>query len=168
MVAANPGYVSYDQYDPDIPDWFNGTVTLWFIVLLLNGLSMYAQWSMIAACINLSIVLCYRSGLSDSTASFVGLSVFTVLQCVIWMFEILNGKIRKILKYTITPYIVLWLAFIGILTANGVGRDYPPSIMALILLVISGIVFCLKIYVAVFAPRRNAFEWGADFLAVDY
>ena len=93
---------------------------IWIIrILVQNGLGMYATWGTVAAVFNFAIVLTYRTGLSgdrQEVGSTVSLIVFT-LEIIAW-FTLDIFVFEKLLRYLITPYIVILVSLVGILNKN--------------------------------------------------
>merc|ERR1711997_708983 len=105
------------------------------------GIPFYTTWCVVATHLNIGIVACYKLGMTNTNASILMLSV---LSCVILFYWFLDFyKLRFYLQYTYSPYIVLIVAFTGILTNGGLGVDERPSsafVLALLIIAVLGTV----------------------------
>ncbi|XP_077983224.1 uncharacterized protein LOC144438068 [Glandiceps talaboti] len=85
-------------------------------VLVHNGLAFYATWCTIATLLNLAMTLAYFIGIPQHTASTVALSILSV-EIVAW-FIVENFVFEQFLRYTVSPYLVIFIALSGSLTKN--------------------------------------------------
>jgi len=113
--------------------------------LVLNGIPFYATWTVIATNLNIGVVLCYKQGLGNQTASLLMLSILTAIILCYWFLDFY--KLRKYLQFTYSPYLVLIVAFCGVLT-----NDYTSKatfIFTLVLLVAASVAFVAKIIMGI-------------------
>ena len=96
---------------------------IWMIRLVVqNGLGLFAAWGTVAAVFNFAIVLSYRTGLKQSrqsgqdVGSTVSLIIFTLEIFAWFIFD--NFVFEKLLRYLFTPYGVIVVSLIGIMTKN--------------------------------------------------
>lgn len=93
---------------------------IWIIrIVIQNGLGLYATWGTVAAVFNFAIVLTYRTGLSgerQEVGSTVSLIVFT-LEIIAW-FVLDVIVFEQVLRYLLTPYLVILTSLVGILSKN--------------------------------------------------
>eukprot|EP01084_Bolivina_argentea_P200630 343062_1 len=103
----------------EIPYWLSDQVQCVLIALVLNGIAMYTQWLVIASCLDLGVILCFKAGVANETASFVSLGVLCPFLFVYWILD-LSRNMRYVLRFTYTPYIVAIIAFCGMITKHGI------------------------------------------------
>merc|ERR1712087_570793 len=90
----------------------------------------------VASHLNVGIALVHEGGVSQNTASFVMLSILLSVICVYWYCDFY--RFRFALRFTYSPYIVLCVAFAGVVTNGGVDiEERPSSAYALALLVLA-------------------------------
>ena len=93
---------------------------IWAIRLIVqNGLAVYASWGTVASVFNFAIVLTYRTGLSgdrQDVGSTVSLILFTLEIFAWFIFD--NFVFEKLLRYLLTPYPVVVVSLVGILSKN--------------------------------------------------
>jgi len=136
--------------DDEIPKWLKNSTFIkpLLSVSVLNGIPFYATWCVVASHLNVGIVLCYKAGMTNSNASILMLSV---LLCVILFYWFLDFYyLRSYLQNTYSPYIVLIVAFTGIVTNGGVDSDdRASSPFALALLIIAGLGTIAKVIMGI-------------------
>ena len=166
MVKAAPAWRCYD-YSDEIPCWLNRRKQFILIFLLLDGVACYAQWTLIASCLNIGVILRFKGGLTNETASLITLGLLTFLMITYWYFDF-HQKFKKISRFVYTPYAVLSVAFCGIITKHGLDLNqlHLTSIVSLALFVVACMVFLLKLYVSLFASNtRFESQWNNAFLS---
>ena len=103
------------------------------MVLVLNGLALYATWTTIAGLVNFSIVLQYTFSVDPS---MVGTATLALLSAVILLFftlesTVLNSYARDV--FTVYP-VVIW-ALIGVLDKHwGVPGEERNAVFTLVVL----------------------------------
>lgn len=127
------------------------------IVLVQNGVGMYATWCSVASPLNSAISLCYFHGVEMTLAGTVGLTI-VALEVVLFVpmdFVALDRWTR----YLITPHLTLIWALSAILIRHGVvmGRN---SIFTLVLLCVCIGSTIAKIMVMIMRHRRDPQRYG--------
>ncbi|TSK98421.1 hypothetical protein Baya_5335 [Bagarius yarrelli] len=90
---------------------------LWSVrILVQNGLAVYATWTSIATLINLTIVVSYSGGMSNSDAATLSLSLLSA-EVLVW-FVLENFFLDKHVRYILTVYPVVIVALSGNITKN--------------------------------------------------
>jgi hypothetical protein len=120
-------------------------VDIWLIrVLIQNGLAFYATWVAIASHINFVTYITYRLNANMENAASATLVLLFLIILAYFFLE--NFFWHKYLRFTISPYIVLVVALVGILFNNW-NTENPTrnNILSLILLGIVALFFVLKI-----------------------
>lgn len=131
-------------------------------ILVNNGITFYATWLTIAMLINLAIAITYewaperleqdyRSNSAIISLCFLAVLFFAYFACDIYFLE-------KYLRYTLSGYVQLIIAFTGILGKNWNGGEDPSQILALVLAIIVGICFIVKIVVTIYKACTNKNE----------
>ncbi len=88
-------------------------------VIVQNGLGLYAAWGTVASVFNFAIVLTFGTGLSgdrQAVGSTVSLIIFTLEIFAWFIFD--NFVFEKPLRYLFTPYSVIVISLVGILSKN--------------------------------------------------
>lgn len=120
-------------------------VDIWLMRgLVHNGLGIYGTWCCIATMLNFNFLLIYRSAndIGLETSSTITLSILTVLIVVFMVTDLVFFD--KYSRYTVTPYIVLVVAFAGSVSKNFVaGRT--NSIFTAVLLAIAVAMLIVKL-----------------------
>merc|ERR1719433_1918199 len=133
-----------------MPQWLRNSKSIKPLLdaFVLNGIPFYATWCVVATHLNVGIVLSYKAGLTVSNASIL---MLCVLLCVILFYWFLDFYyLRSYLQYTYSPYIVLIVAFTGIVTNGGVDSDdRASSPFALALLIIAGVGTVCKVIMGI-------------------
>jgi len=136
-----PGADDYPDYgDTADPNWITSSKTIkpLIYIFVLNGIPFYGTWCVVASHLNVGISLCYKLGLglTNTETSFLMLSILTCIILFYWYLDFY--RLRFYLRYTYSPYIVLVVAFCGILTNGGLDADErPSSVFTAILLIIA-------------------------------
>ncbi len=118
---------------------------IWLIrILVQNGLAFYATWVTIASDLNFVMYIVYRLGANSENAATAALVLLFLIVLVYFVLE--NFVWQKYLEFTISPYIVLVVAFIGILFKNW-QADNPTrnNIFSLTIAIIIAIFFVMKL-----------------------
>ena len=122
-------------------------VDIWLMRgLVHNGLAIYGTWCCIATMLNFNFLLLYRSAndIGLETTSTITLSVLTVLIVAFVVTDLVF--LDRYSRYTVTPYIVLMVAFAGSVSKNFVaGRT--NSIFTAVLLAIAVTMLIVKLVV---------------------
>lgn len=129
---------------------------IWIIRLFVqNGLAMYACWGSVAAVFNFAIVLTYRTGLTakrQEVGSTVSLIIFT-LEILSW-FILDNFVFERLLRYLISPYVVIVTSLVGIITKN-----FEPakrnSIYCAALLGLAILLTCIKLVLSTWRHYKH-------------
>ena len=144
IKQANDSYGGVDADDQEINDassnyqWLDKSPSIRPLIyaFVLNGVPFYTTWCVVASHLNVGIVLCYKAGLTNTNASILMLSILTCIILFYWFLDFY--RFRQYLRYTYSPYIVLIVAFSGILTNGGLNaEERPSSVFTLILLIIA-------------------------------
>ena len=168
MIKSNANSVHFG-YDGDVPLWFNEHIRTALIVLVVNGTSAYALWMMIASVLSVGILFCYKADISNEPASFVVLTVLTVILIVYWCLDIVHRNIRIVTRWTLAPYVVILVALCGIITNHGLHSDaFPTSLMAVMLLAISCTAFGFKLHYSLCGWNTDSSSWDGQLLGVGY
>ncbi|PIK42042.1 hypothetical protein BSL78_21100 [Apostichopus japonicus] len=125
---------------------------LLFRLLLQNGVSMYTTWCVIATLINLTIVLVYSLGVSQSAAGVISLSFLIILFLIFVGLDLCHWE--RYMRYTFTPYLTVIWAMAGAML-NDWSPSSPPAVFSAIVLVIAAVCFVIKIINTVIKARRN-------------
>lgn len=157
-----------NAYDAEVYLNSRRLVVWLYRALVHNGLTFYGTWLTVAALLNLAITITYRWAPSGeietykNTSSLISLSIFTVLIAVYFSMEIFFFE--KYLRYTFSHYLQLIIAFSGILGKNWSSSGSNPSavIFTLVLAIIVGVLFIIKICSTVFralTDRDNSIRY---------
>ncbi|GAB1603697.1 uncharacterized protein LOC115209776 [Argonauta hians] len=125
--------------------------------IIQNGIAMNATWVSIATCLNSGMVLTHIYGVKQDISSIIILSVVSVATL---LYTYLDYK-RKLTHYTITPYMVVCWAAVGILIKHNSQPTWSNIvILTLVLLVGTCIVLAFKLFSILFplkpAPKQKA------------
>lgn len=123
-------------------------------ILTINGIVLYGTWSTIATLINMYIVMHYAGGVEQYICNWVVLSIIAVF-IVVW-FVLETFVLDRHMRYIFTPYIILILAFSGIID-KFYESSSPESYLYMVvaLLVLSLVLAVVKAVVIVLRERRN-------------
>ena len=152
-MNSNYGGVESDEENEQ---WINKSKSIRTLIYIfvLNGIPFYATWTVVASHLNIGIALCYKVGMTNTNASILMLSILT---CVILFYWVLDFyRLRKYLRYTYSPYIVLIVAFTGSLTNGGLDveeRPASPFILALLITAVLGTI--AKVIMGLIMCRRG-------------
>jgi len=145
IKQANDNYGGVDADEGEINEsssnyqWLDKSKSIRPLIygFVLNGVPFYTTWCVVASHLNVGIALCYKAGLTNTNASFLMLSILTCVILFYWFLDFY--KFRQYLRYTYSPYIVLIVAFSGVLTNyDGLdSKERPTSVFTLILLIIA-------------------------------
>jgi hypothetical protein len=141
-----------DQPDADVstvPRWLRHSqcIKVALYALVLNGIPFYATWTVVASCLNFGILLAYEANVSESVASVAMQIVLTCIILFYWSLDF-GPTTREYLKYTYSPYIVLIVAFCGILT-NDYPNDSTTYYYTLALLIAAAVAYVAKILMGI-------------------
>ena len=126
---------------------------IWLIrIFVQNGLAMFASWGTVAAMFNFAVVLTYRTGAKEEVGSTVSLTIFTLEIFAWWVFD--NFVFEKLLRYLITPYIVILISIVGIITKN-FNPNSTNSIFTVSLLVITAVLTVIKLVLLVYRHYKQ-------------
>jgi len=152
----NYGGVSNDGGSNNDYKWLDSAKSIrpLLYIFVLNGVPFYATWCVVASHLNIGIALCYKAGITNTNTSFLMLSILT---CIIFFYWYLDFyRLRQYLQYTYSPYIVLVVAFSGILTNKG-GLDTeerPSSAFVLALLIIACLGSVAKVIMGIMMRNK--------------
>jgi len=104
----------------------------------LNGIPFYATWCVVASHLNVGIALKYEGGMTNTNASFLMLSILTCVILFYWYLDFY--RFRNYLQYTYSPYIVLIVAFSGIISKGGLNTEERPSVVFTLILLIVAVI----------------------------
>lgn len=111
-------------------------------LLTHNGLAMNATWVCLAFCLNFAMVLVYEYNVAQDVASSLALTMMSIGA----LFYVAFDYKRKSTHYTVTPYIVLCWASVGIITKNyDLESAKCNSLLSVCLLSGSGVVLFFKL-----------------------
>ncbi|GAB1610504.1 uncharacterized protein LOC115221566 [Argonauta hians] len=117
---------------------------VWLMRLVVqNGLAMYATWSTFATLLNFTIVLFEDFGIDKNMAGTVTLALAALFMLLWFMLDCII--LDKYVRYTFTPYVVLIVAFSGIMVQHFDLSLHPRnSILTCVLLVLSALMLLCK------------------------
>ncbi|XP_014781962.1 uncharacterized protein LOC106877549 isoform X1 [Octopus bimaculoides] len=114
-------------------------------ILVQNGLSFYATWSTFATLLNFAIVLSNSGGINKNMAGTISLGIAALLMLLWFMLDCII--LDKYVRYTFTPYVVLIVAFTGIMVQHFDLSLHPRnSILTCVLLVLSALMLLCKFF----------------------
>ena len=121
------------------------SVQVWSIrILVQNGIAMYATWLLVATHLNLDIALYYRWGVTKYVSDLVPLCMLIVFIVTWATLDIL--MLDSFTRYLFMPYVVLVVAFTGVVYAQVDIKDLNRiGIFILVLLCLSCFCFVVKI-----------------------
>ncbi|XP_051984766.1 uncharacterized protein si:dkey-29d8.3 [Xyrauchen texanus] len=123
------------------------------IVLVQNGIAIYATWTTIATLLNFTVVLNLAS-VSATNAATASLCILLLVVIIWFTFE--NLVIENHVRYILTVYPVIIYALIGILTkhydASAPGRN---AVFSVVLLVMTCIVLVVRVGLVVWRHRTR-------------
>jgi len=144
VVVNGYGGVRDDDRAPNPAAWLDNA-SKWNVSLLyglvLNGVPFYGTWTVVASNLNFGIALCYKAGMENQAASLLMLSILTCVILFYWFLDFYRLKVA--LKRTYSPYIVLVVAFCGILTNDNTSN--ATYAFTLTLLIVAVLAFVAKI-----------------------
>lgn len=117
-------------------------------LLLINGLAFYGTWCTIATLLNLSIVLQYKASVDQYVCAWIALGVLTA-ELLAW-FILETFVFDRHLRYCFSPYIVLLVAFSGVITKHYDASSPEPYLyFVFALLAVSGVLAIVKIIIMI-------------------
>ena len=126
---------------------------IWLMrIVCCNGLAMFASWGSVAAMFNFAVVLTHGTGPNLTAGSTVSLSLFSLEILVWWGFD--NFVFEKLLRYLYTPYIVIIISLIGILSKNW-DPENANKLFVAVLLTLVCVLFVVKIILSVHRHRTR-------------
>ena len=108
-------------------------------MIVVNAIAFYATWCVVASHLSVGIVICYKLGMAQDSTSILMLCILTAVILFYWFLDFYY--LRSYLQHTYSPYIVLIVAFTGILTNGGLDVDdrvTSPFVLALLLIAVLG------------------------------
>jgi len=131
------------EIEDTTPQWLrkSSSIRPLLFAFVVNGIPFYATWCVVASHLNVGIVICYKLGMTNTNASILMLSVLTCVILGYWFLDFY--RLRFYLQYTYSPYIVLIVAFTGILTNGGLDVEKRPSsafVLALLIIAVLGTI----------------------------
>lgn len=125
----------------------------------LNGLAFYGTWCTIATLLNLVIVLQYVGLVDAYVCAWVALGILT-LELICW-FILETFIFDHHLRYCFSPYIVLLVAFSGLLS-----KQYDPAAPAtyiyyvFFLIALSAVLAVIKVLVMIIKGCKNPIQYN--------
>lgn len=117
--------------------------------LVQNAVAMYATWVTIATLLNFTMVLQYRANVEGSTAAIISLSIVSV-EVLLWS-ALDNTILDKYTRYTFSPYIVMIVAFAGIMSKHfDTETALATSAFTATLLSVAILLSIVKVFVMVY------------------
>ena len=117
-------------------------------ILVLNGIAVYATWITVATLLNFTVVLDYYADMSSADAGTVGLSLLAVE--IIVYFTLENTILDLYVRPVVMVYPVVIWALSAVIDAHwGDDDEERTNIFALILLILSIILFVARIILVV-------------------
>merc|ERR1712048_500125 len=100
--------------DTMAPKWLmeSKSIKVLLYIFVLNGISFYATWTVIATLLNIGAALHYKGGMGEPGTSVFILVILFLLVFFYWFLDFYRFKNH--LRYTYTPHVVLIFAFAGI------------------------------------------------------
>ena len=134
-------------------------VDVWMTrILTQNGLAIYATWVIIAALINLDVVLVYYADVNQSVGGTICLALLFLLICS-WFF-LDNFVCDRFVRYMLTPYFVVVFALSGSVDQN-YDPDSSTSVLSVCLLAISACLLMIKLVLMIYrALKSPLFDWS--------
>lgn len=129
----------------------------WAIILLIhNGLTFYAAWTTIACLLNVAIAVkdVGDTYIDDVSLNSILLAIFMLEFFVYFVLETVIVKTKRILRYTVSHYIVIGIAVSGILM-NGIPKDNTVYYLLIGLLIELGLFASIKLSSLVFNVYRH-------------
>lgn len=112
-------------------------------ILVHNGLAFYATWCTFATLLNFAIVLFESCGINKNMAGTITLGIAALFMLLWFMLDCII--LDKYVRYTFTPYVVLIVAFTGIMVQHFNLSLHPRnSILTCVLLVLSALMLLCK------------------------
>ena len=104
--------------------------------------------------------------MTNTAASILMLSILSIVIGCYWFIDF-GKKTRQYLRYTYSPYVVLIVAFLGVITNGGIDtEERPSSVFVLILLIVAIIGTIAKVIMGFFLLRNQNYEKPESFQAV--
>ena len=133
---------------------------IWMIrIFTLNGITFYGTWCTIASLLNFAIVLQYRANVNELTAAWICLGILTA-ELVAW-FILETFVFDKHLRYCFSQYIVLLVAFSGLLSKHyNSSEPEAYTIYVMFLLSLSGLLALVKLVIMIVKGIRNPINYN--------
>ncbi|KAF6019753.1 hypothetical protein EB796_021981 [Bugula neritina] len=123
-------------------------------IFTLNGIGIYGTWTTIASLLNLAISLQHVAEVHPVTCAWVALGILTG-ELVIW-FVMETFFFDRYLRYLFTPYVVLVVAFSGVLSKQlDPSNPAPYLIYIIVLLSITVVLGLIKVLVMFVRGQRQ-------------
>ena len=142
-------------YTPTAIKWYD----LWAVLLLvLNGLVIFATWATISAFLSFGIVLQYFVGVDEVTTGAVVIWMMTAF--ILIYFAVENTILDRNIRFLSLVYPVLIWALSGVMSAHW-GREEPGTnpVLTLLLLLLSIILLLVRVTIL---KVRHLFEFTAS------
>ena len=105
------------------------------IILLHNGLGLYATWAFVETLISFNIMLTVETDVSQEDAGTIALALLLVIFLIYMCFDIFLSKTR--LRYMIAPYVVLVVALSALVDESWESgmrnAEFGVAVLALVL-----------------------------------
>ena len=121
-------------------------------VVCCNGLAVFATWGTVAAMFNFAVVLAYGTETDQGAGSTVALALF-LLEILVW-FAFDMFLFEAALRYLYTPYVVIIVSLIGILTKNYSATN-SNTVIVLVILILVSLLFVVKVLLSVYRHRSR-------------
>ena len=128
---------------------------IWMIrMFTLNGIAFYGTWCTVASLLNFTIVLKYRTRVSDEMAIWICLGILTV-EIIAW-FILETFVFDKHLRYCFSQYITLLVALSGLLSKQADSSKLEAcTLYVIFLLSVTAVLSLVKFCIIVFRGSRK-------------
>ena len=125
------------------------------IVLVHNGLALYATWATVAALLTLRTMLVETLDVQTSSAANAVLAILLVIIVVYPILEMWTVSVR--LRYVLTPYLTLGVALAGMLDAHDWDDESgsTPAILKIVASAILAVATVVKVGVTAYRGLRQ-------------
>ncbi|XP_029634151.1 uncharacterized protein LOC115209776 [Octopus sinensis] len=120
--------------------------------LVQNGIAVNATWVSIATCLNFGMVLTYVYDVKEEISSIIVLMMVSIGTLLYTCFDYK----RKLTHYTVTPYMVVSWATVGVLLKHASETSWTNiTILSVVLLVCTCIVLGFKVFSILFPLKTD-------------
>ena len=121
------------------------------VILVQNGLGLYAAWSFILAVTHFGFILNYDNDVSMTTTSWISLIIHLVYVVFYFLFEIIISPAS--LRYQFTPYLAYIWCLAGIVSNDDIGGEVYQT-LAVVLLIVCVVVLLIKSIISIARARK--------------